>query len=145
MDQGSERPRLTRSEAKSLIAQLKRAARASSNTPAGSPHFATQTPTTLDEKLSEERIRTQRLANDSFEKDQHHKERTLRNLFRFLIAETVIIFILAFLQGFGRFWHVRFHLDEWSFRLVIAATIGQITAMLTIAVQHLFPKNPKRG
>jgi len=92
-------------------------------------------PQKIDEKV--ERARKRKIANDNVEKDQQLKEDTLRKLFRFLTAETIIIFALAFLQGFG-WW--RFKLDEWSFRLVITATIGQITAMLTIAVQHLFPK-----
>ncbi|HMH70525.1 MAG TPA: hypothetical protein VK502_03925 [Candidatus Saccharimonadales bacterium] len=90
------------------------------------------TPTPIDEKK-----RKQKIDNDNAEKDQRLKTLTLVLLFAFLTLETIVIFVLAFFQGFG---YNKFHLDEWSFKLVILATLGQITAMLTIAVTHLFPK-----
>jgi hypothetical protein len=86
---------------------------------------------TIDQK-----IRKQQIQNDNIEKDQSLKETTLRILFYFLTAETIIIFCLAFFQGFS-VWG--FHLEEWSFRLVIAGTLSQIAAMLIIAVKNLFP------
>jgi hypothetical protein len=86
---------------------------------------------TIDQK-----IRNQQIINDNIEKDQNLKETTLRILFYFLTIETIIIFVLAFFQGFSA-WG--FHLEEWSFRLVIAGTLSQIAAMLIIAVKNLFP------
>lgn len=88
-------------------------------------------PITIDQK-----IRNQQIINDNIEKDQNLKETTLRILFYFLTIETIIIFILAFFQGFSA-WG--FQLEEWSFRLVIAGTLSQIAAMLIIAVKNLFP------
>lgn len=85
----------------------------------------------------DEKLRKQQIENDNVIRDQRLKEATLSKLFKFLSAETVIIFTFAFLQGFG--WQ-SFYLEEWSFRILLSATILQITAMLTIAVQHLFPK-----
>lgn len=91
----------------------------------------TPLPVTIDEK-----IRKQQIQNDNIERDQRLKETTLRILFFFLTFETMIIFVLAFFQGFTV---GGFHLEEWSFRLVIAGTLSQIAAMLIIAVKHLFP------
>lgn len=91
----------------------------------------TSLPVTIDEK-----IRKQQIENDNIEKDQRLKETTLRILFFFLTFETIIIFVLAFFQGFQA---GGFHLEEWSFRLVIAGTLSQIAAMLVIAVKNLFP------
>lgn len=98
----------------------------------GSRHPSpTSLPVTIDEK-----IRKQQIENDNIEKDQRLKETTLRILFFFLTFETIIIFVLAFFQGF---YAGGFHLEEWSFRLVIAGTLSQIAAMLIIAVKNLFP------
>jgi hypothetical protein len=93
--------------------------------------FYGQKPVKIDQKTRERQI-----INDNLQKDQDLKVNTLRNLFYFLSAETIIIFTIAIAQGF-HLWG--FNLDEWSFRLLLAVTIGQITYMLTIAVQHLFP------
>jgi hypothetical protein len=41
------------------------------------------------------------------------------------------------MQGFRIFG---FELDEWSLRLLLAATIVQTVSMLTIAIRHLFPQ-----
>jgi hypothetical protein len=94
-----------------------------------------QKPKRLDQK-----IRRQQIENDIAEADQKLKIKTLFILFIFLSIETFVVFVLAFLQGLHTFG---FHMEEWSFRVVIAATIGQITAMLTIAVQSLFPKKER--
>lgn len=90
-------------------------------------------PETIDEK-----IRKQKIENDNTENDQKLKKNTLVALFIFLGIETAVIFTLAFFQGF-KAWG--FELDVWSFRILVIATLGQITAMLTIAVRHLFPHN----
>lgn len=68
------------------------------------------------------------------------REQTLSRLFRFLSIETAVIFALTLMQGFGCLWRWGFHLNDLSFRVIIAATIGQITAMLTIAVRNIFPR-----
>lgn len=116
-----------------VLAQLKEAAKSATNASQTSNSiFNDQKPVTFDEK-----VRKQRIANDNAEKDQKLKEITLNKLFRFLGVETAVIFLLAFLQGST--WS-RFKLDPWSFRLLTTATLGQITAMLTIAVRHLFPQ-----
>jgi hypothetical protein len=116
----------------SLLDELKRQAQtAEEQPPRSSGALASYKPTSIDEK-----IRKQKIENDNIVRDQRLKETTLKLLFTFLTAETIVIFTFAFLQGLNR----GFHLDEWSFRVVLSATILQITAMLTIAVQHLFPK-----
>lgn len=87
----------------------------------------------VDKKIEE--ARELRIRNNNTEEDQRLKKDTLGKLFIFLRLETGLVFVMAFLQGFNVF-----HLDEWSFRLLLSATLLQITAMLTIAVRHLFPQ-----
>lgn len=98
-------------------------------------------PIPIDDKIKAERQRRQQIDNDNAEKDQKLKEETLSKLFAFLKWETIAIFAIATLQGFGSVVH--FKLDGLSFRILVGATIGQITAMLVIAVQHLYPKKRK--
>jgi hypothetical protein len=93
---------------------------------------------TFSKKL--ENARRKSIENDNLENDQRLKKISLIILFVFLSIETVAIFVLAFFQGFGDGENGWFYLDAWSFRLVMAGTLGQITAMLTIAIKHLFPK-----
>lgn len=87
----------------------------------------------VDKKIEE--ARALRIKNNNIEEDQRLKKDTLGKLFLLLTIETSIVFVMAFMQGFKLFW-----LDEWSFRLLLSATLLQITAMLTIAVRHLFPQ-----
>lgn len=89
--------------------------------------------------VNEEIARAQKIKNDNAEQDIVLKRQTLNRLFRFLSAETVLIFLFAFAQAIH--WPAHFHLEEWSFKLVVAATIGQITTMLYVAVRYLFPKS----
>ncbi|HMI09412.1 MAG TPA: hypothetical protein VK497_03385 [Candidatus Saccharimonadales bacterium] len=103
---------------------------------AGDEQFTSPPSPALPLKTLDQKIRKQQIENDNIEKDQKLKETTLRILFYFLTAETAVIFCLAFFQGFSA-WG--FHLEEWSFRLVIAGTLSQIAAMLIIAVKNLFP------
>lgn len=70
------------------------------------------------------------------ELDNTLKEKTLWLLFGFLGAETLAVFVLTFFQGFSP---AGFHLEEWSFKLLLVSTIVQISYMLRMAVQHLFP------
>lgn len=96
----------------------------------------------MDEVKIPDRIEAQRraLENKALEQDILLKKRTLTLLFRFLAAETVAVFVFAFLQAVGAFG---FALDEWSFKLLVGATIAQITVMLMVAVRHLFPESYK--
>lgn len=84
--------------------------------------------------------RRKQLENDALEQDIRLKKSTLDKLFWFLGTETSIIFVFAFLQGTG-FLH--FKLEEWSFKLLLTATLIQITFMLQVAVKHLFPEKGK--
>lgn len=77
-----------------------------------------------------------KLENQAFEQDIILKRDTLVILFIFLAFETIIIFLFSFFQGIS-FSH--FHLEEWSFKVLVTATLLQITYMVKIAVQHLFP------
>ncbi|MGF7229563.1 MAG: hypothetical protein ACQR33_06335 [Candidatus Saccharibacteria bacterium] len=88
--------------------------------------------------INQEIARAEKIKNDNAEQDITLKRNTWYRLFRFLITETTVVFILAFFQAIHWPWH--FHLEDWSFKLVITATIGQITTMLYVAVRYLFPK-----
>jgi hypothetical protein len=105
-------------------------------------HASTQPPNAPAPKRIDEKIRKLQIANDIAENDQKLKRRTLNLLFIFLALETVAVFVLAFFQGFKT---GGFALESWSFRLVVTVTIGQITAMLLIAVQHLFPHKENKN
>jgi ribosomal protein S4 len=105
--------------------------------PEASLHSKRQEKERVSTQVDEERVRRERIENDNKEKDQTLKEQTLRLLFTFLVAETVVVFVIALIQGFRI---LGFRLDEWSLRLLLAATIVQTVSMLTIAIKHLFPQ-----
>lgn len=92
--------------------------------------------------LPDEVTRRKQLRNDALAQDIRLKEQTLQRLFIFLAIETVAIFTLAFMQAIH--WPFNFSLDDWSFRLLITATIAQIAFMLNIAVKNLFPQRNDR-
>lgn len=87
--------------------------------------------------INDEFVRERRLKNDDAEQNIKLKKVVLNRLFLFLSVETFLIFLLSFFQAtqfpFG------FALEEWSFNLLITATILQITGMLFVAVRYLFP------
>ncbi|HEU4914205.1 MAG TPA: hypothetical protein VFT16_02240 [Candidatus Saccharimonadales bacterium] len=89
--------------------------------------------------INEEIARERKIRNDNAEQDISLKRTTLITLFIFLAIETFLIFLLALFQAVG--WPGNFSLDELSFRLLIGATIAQITGMLFVAVRYLFPNN----
>lgn len=93
--------------------------------------------------INDEIARAEKIKNDNAEQDITLKRNTWYRLFRFLSIETALVFILAFFQGIH--WPWGFHLEDWSFKLVITATIGQITAMLYVAVRYLFPSSPTKN
>lgn len=88
-------------------------------------------------RIADEIARERKLKNDDTEQDIKLKKLTLKILFGFLALETVAIFAYAFFQATRSF---SFHLEEWSFKLLVSATITQITVMLYVAVRYLFPK-----
>lgn len=87
--------------------------------------------------VADEIAREKKLKNDDTEQDIRLKKTTLNRLFALLVGETIIIFLFSFLQATHDF---HFALDEWSFKLLTSVTITQITVMLYVAVNYLFPK-----
>lgn len=81
--------------------------------------------------------RRRELENTAFEQDIKLKKGTFFYLILFLVIETALIFIISFFQGLHIFG---FHLEEWTFKLLVTATIAQITGMFFIVVKHLFPQ-----
>lgn len=86
--------------------------------------------------IDEEIVRRQRLDNDDIEQNIALKRVVLDRLFWFLGIETFAIFLCTLLQATGWFG---FQLDEWSFNILVTATIAQIASMLLVAVRYLFP------
>jgi hypothetical protein len=80
----------------------------------------------------------EKIKNVDLAQDVTLRRFTLKILLWFLSVETFVVFSFAFFQAVG-VWG--FHLEEWSFRLLLGATITQIYLMLQIAVEYLFPKN----
>jgi len=81
--------------------------------------------------------RRRELENTAFEQDIKLKKGTFFYLILFLVIETALIFIISFFQGLHIFG---FRLEEWTFKLLVTATIAQITGMFFIVVKHLFPQ-----
>ncbi len=80
--------------------------------------------------------RARELENKAFEQDIKLKKISLFTLFFFLAFETVAIFAFAYFQAVG---FNGFKLEQWSFNLLVSATIAQITYMVQMTVKHLFP------
>lgn len=87
--------------------------------------------------IEDEIAREKKIKNDDAEQDISLKRKTLERLFAFLLGETFVIFVFAYMQATK--W-LGFALEEWSFKLLIAATITQITIMLRVAIKYLFPQ-----
>lgn len=99
--------------------------------------------TTFQSLIDKEKVRARALDNEKkqaenglINKNQALKQLTLILLFILLFVESITLFVLTFFQGF-KFYN--FDLDHITLRIVIVATLVQISAMLTIAVRHLFP------
>jgi hypothetical protein len=86
--------------------------------------------------VTDELTRKERLKNDDAEQNIRLKRVVLNRLFWFLGVETALIFTFTFLQATSWFG---FSLPEWSFNILITATIAQIAGMLFVAVRYLFP------
>lgn len=95
-------------------------------------------PKTEPISIEQEIARRHKLKNDDAEQDIELKRKTLNRLFIFLSLETLAIFVFSFMQGIK---FKNFNLEEWSFKLLVTATISQIAVMLYVAVNYLFPKN----
>lgn len=87
----------------------------------------------LDEIERERKL----LENRDFAQNTQLKRRTLSLLFKFLAIETGVVFAFAFAQATR--WPLDFQMEEWSFKILVTATIAQITGMLFVAVRYLFP------
>ncbi len=92
------------------------------------------------EKIEDIIIEQEKIKNAGIEQDITLRKKTLNLLFKFLVGETIVIFLFSFFQAIHNPWN--FALEEWSFKLLVTATISQITIMLLVAVKYLFP-NPK--
>lgn len=99
-------------------------------------------PAAAKKDVDEELIRRQRLSNDDVEQNIRLKRVVLNRLFWFLGIETFFIFLFAFMQA--THW-LGFTLEQWSFNILITATIAQITGMLFVAVRYLFPTSKENG
>lgn len=86
--------------------------------------------------IEAELAKREAITNLGLKQDIQLKKITLLLLFLFLILETIAVFVFAYLQGVGL---NGFRMEEWSFKLLLGATILQITYMLQMAVKHLFP------
>jgi len=86
--------------------------------------------------INEELAEREAIRNEGLKQDIRLKRNTLFALFALLACETAVLFYLTYLQGVEL---NHFHMEEWSFKLLIGATITQITVMLQVAVKHLFP------
>lgn len=102
------------------------------------PPVASQSPRPIDNSIEHER---ESLKNQNYAQNILLKKNTLTALFIFLAIETLVIFVFSFLQA-SRYWEFtdKFYFEEWSFRVLVSATIIQITIMLQVAVKHLFPE-----
>ena len=103
--------------------------------------------TTYNDLIEEAKLRTREISNEKLQaendiltKNQGLKAVTLKLLFILLFCESLVLFVLTFFQGFGA-WG--FDLDVVTLRIVVVASLLQISAMLTIAVRHLFPSASK--
>jgi hypothetical protein len=90
--------------------------------------------------INQEVARREKIKNDDAEQDIRLKKQTLNRLFLFLATETALIFLFTFAQA--TYLPAKFHLEEWSFKLLVGATLAQITGMVFVAVRYLFPKRP---
>ncbi|HYH74512.1 MAG TPA: hypothetical protein VD735_00975 [Candidatus Saccharimonadales bacterium] len=131
----AEAPKVPQTEVKRRVAEF--TARAKTDAPARSA-APMALPQSIEDKIDidQEIAREQQIKNENAAQDIRLKRVTLNRLFVFLAAETVLIFVFALMQGTQ--W-LSFHLEDWSFKLLVAATIAQITGMLFVAVRYLFP------
>lgn len=73
--------------------------------------------------------------------EERKQERQLRGdvakrIFRLLVIETIVVFLVLFLQGFKFFG---FNLNNTTLNIFLPATIIQISSMAVIITRSLFP------
>lgn len=100
---------------------------------------ASNAPIAVGQQIDDIEQERKRLENQDYAQNTQLKRRTINLLFRFLALETAVIFAFAFAQATR--WPLDFHMEEWSFKLLVTATIAQITGMLLVAVSYLFPRS----
>ncbi|HEU4967005.1 MAG TPA: hypothetical protein VFT53_06045 [Candidatus Saccharimonadales bacterium] len=88
--------------------------------------------------IDNEIAREKKLKNDNIAQDIILKRQVADRLFILLGVETAAIFVLAFLQATR--WPLHFQLENGSFKILVSATIMQITGMTFVVVRYLFPK-----
>ncbi|MFH1551859.1 MAG: hypothetical protein ABIC36_03210 [bacterium] len=93
-----------------------------------------EAPIGIDEAVKN---RAKELENKAFEQDIQLKKNAFIVLIAFLAFETIAIFLYAFFQAVE---FKGFKLEQWSFNLLVSATIAQITFMVQMTVKHLFPE-----
>jgi hypothetical protein len=111
-------------------------------TPSARPvasHTSGHAPIAVAQQIDDIEQERKRLENQDYAQNTTLKRRTINLLFRFLALETTAIFVFAFAQATR--WPADFHMEEWSFKLLVTATIAQITGMLLVAVRYLFPRS----
>ncbi len=102
--------------------------------------------TSSEYHIQEARVKTieqaqtdrEHLKNKDLRQDIDLKRMTLMALLVLLALETMGVFVVALCQGFQV---SGFKLEEWSFKLVVTATLLQTYMMLKIAVDYLFPRD----
>lgn len=92
--------------------------------------------------ISDELTRAQRIKNDDAEQNIMLKKVVLNRLFKYLGIETTFVFLFVLLQA--THW-IGFSLQDWTFDILITATIAQIAGMLFVAVRYLFPNGKERN
>jgi hypothetical protein len=102
-----------------------------------------ETPKTFDRRMADADARIKEARADDVEGDIDLKWMIAKVVIGLLLAQTIIFFAIAFFQGLGflPWWPyvLKFHLDEWSFRILISATLLETYYLMRIVVTYLFP------
>lgn len=107
-------------------------------------YWREQKPKTVEQRTKEAQARVQEARAEDAEGDIKLKKKIARVIISILIAQTVLIFYIAISQGLGMLvyfnWPTSFHLEEWSFRILISGTLVETYYLMRIVVTYLFPK-----
>lgn len=102
-----------------------------------SQSILTYTKTPASTSTIDKNIKTQsQIRREDADQNIRLKKYAFFILFGFLAVETIAVFVFTAFQAW-KFYG--FELEEWSFKLLLGATLFQITFMIKIAVRHLFP------
>lgn len=94
-------------------------------------------PISLKAKLEKIKVEKEKQEIDHNEKDHRLKLGVACFLLGLLSIQTIFIFILISLQGFGFY---NFELDNYIFYILISGTLIESYYLVKIVVEHLFPK-----